>query len=64
MEQHIDVDPERATLLEVVLGSMFSSFEKLRRSPINVASEIGLGCCEVRAATRPCCGGRIAVALA
>jgi hypothetical protein len=33
MEQHIDVDGQHATLLEIVLGSMFSSFEKLRRQP-------------------------------
>lgn len=31
MEQHIQVDGERATLLQIVLGSVFSSFEKLRR---------------------------------
>lgn len=33
LEQHIQVDDERATLLEIVLGSVFSSFEKLRRQP-------------------------------
>ena len=33
LEQHIQVDDERATLLQVVLGSMFSSFDKLRRQP-------------------------------
>ena len=31
MEQHIQVDGEHATLLQIVLGSVFSSFEKLRR---------------------------------
>jgi Carboxypeptidase regulatory-like domain len=31
LQQHIHVDDRRATLLEIVLGSMFSSFEKLRR---------------------------------
>src|SRR5271154_6809960 len=31
IEQHIDVDSQHATLLQIVLGSMFSSFEKLRR---------------------------------
>lgn len=33
LEQHIQVEGERATLLEIVLGSVFSSFEKLRRQP-------------------------------
>ncbi len=33
MEQHVDVNTEHATLLEIVLGSVFSSFEKLRRQP-------------------------------
>ena len=31
MEQHVDVNTEHATLLQIVLGSVFSSFEKLRR---------------------------------
>ncbi len=33
MEQHIQVDGQHVALLEVVLGSVFSSFEKLRRQP-------------------------------
>ncbi|MGA8366063.1 MAG: carboxypeptidase-like regulatory domain-containing protein [Candidatus Acidiferrales bacterium] len=33
IEQHIEVSGERTTLLEIVLGSVFSSFEKLRRQP-------------------------------
>ncbi len=33
IEQHIEVSVERTTLLEIVLGSVFSSFDKLRRQP-------------------------------
>jgi hypothetical protein len=33
MEQHIEVGDQRTTLLEVVLGSVFSSFEQLRQQP-------------------------------
>ena len=33
IEQHIEVADQRTTLLEVVLGSVFSSFEKLRQQP-------------------------------
>lgn len=33
MDQHIQVSSEHTTLLEIVLGSVFSSFEKLRRQP-------------------------------
>ncbi len=33
IEQHIEVSGERTTLLEIVLGSVFSSFEQLRRQP-------------------------------
>jgi len=33
MEQHIQVSNQHTTLLEIVLGSVFSSFEKLRRQP-------------------------------
>lgn len=33
MEQHIEVSDQRITLLEVVLGSVFSSFERLRQQP-------------------------------
>jgi hypothetical protein len=33
LEQHVQVSDRHGTLLQVVLGSMFSSFEKLRRQP-------------------------------
>ena len=33
MEQHVEVSTEHATLLQVVLGTVFSSFEKMRRGP-------------------------------
>jgi Carboxypeptidase regulatory-like domain len=33
IEQHVEVNDQRLTLLEIVLGSVFSSFEKLRRQP-------------------------------
>jgi hypothetical protein len=33
IEQHIQVNDEHTTLLEIVLGSVFSSLEKLRRQP-------------------------------
>jgi hypothetical protein len=33
IEQHVEVNSEHTTLLEIVLGSVFSSFEKLRRAP-------------------------------
>lgn len=33
MQQHVLVDDQHATRLEIVLGSVFSSFEKLRRQP-------------------------------
>jgi hypothetical protein len=33
MEQHIQVGDQRTTILEVVLGSVLSSFEKLRQQP-------------------------------
>ena len=33
MEQHIKVSDERVTLLQVVMGSVFSSFEQLRQQP-------------------------------
>lgn len=33
MEQHVQVSDQHTTLLEVVLGSVFSSFDKLRRQP-------------------------------
>lgn len=33
IEQHVEVNTEHATLLQIVLGTVFSSFEKLRRGP-------------------------------
>jgi hypothetical protein len=33
MQQHIQVSSDHSTLLEIVLGSIFSSFERLRRQP-------------------------------
>lgn len=33
MEQHVEVSSQRATLVEIVMGTVFSSFEKLRRQP-------------------------------
>jgi hypothetical protein len=33
MEQHVEVNDQRITLLEIVLGSVFSSLERLRRQP-------------------------------
>ena len=38
MEQDVKVDDQRITLLEIVLGSVFSSFEKLRRQPVQQLS--------------------------
>ena len=38
IEQHIQVDQQHAALLQVVLGSVFSSFDKLRRQPDQHAS--------------------------
>ena len=33
IEQHVEVNSEHATLLQIVLGTVFSSFEQLRRGP-------------------------------
>lgn len=33
MDQHVEVTSEHTTLLDIVLGSVFSSFEKMRRQP-------------------------------
>lgn len=33
MEQHVQVNGDHSTILEIVLGSIFSSFERLRRQP-------------------------------
>jgi hypothetical protein len=38
MQQHVRVDDTHITLLEIVLGSLFSSFEKLRRQPTQSGS--------------------------
>jgi hypothetical protein len=54
MEQHVDVNTEHATLLEIVLGSVFSSFEKLRRqSDAPVDSDDWTWVLRTSAATRP-----------
>jgi hypothetical protein len=54
MEQHVDVNTEHATLLEIVLGSVFSSFEKLRRQPDQPAdSDDWTWVLRTSAATRP-----------
>jgi hypothetical protein len=54
MEQHIQVDDQRATLLEIVLGSVFSSFEKLRRPADQpVAADDWTWVLRTSAATRP-----------
>ena len=54
MEQHVQVDSQHATLLEIVLGSVFSSFEKLRRpSDEPVASDDWTWVLRASAATRP-----------
>lgn len=54
MEQHIQVDGQRAPLLEIVLGSVFSSFEKLRRqSDQPVAADDWTWILRTSAATRP-----------
>jgi len=54
MEQHVDVNTEHATLLQIVLGSVFSSFEKLRRqSDQPVDSDDWTWVLRTSAATRP-----------
>jgi hypothetical protein len=54
IEQHIQVDTQRATLLEIVLGSVFSSFEKLRRQQDQpVAPDDWTWVLRSSAATRP-----------
>ena len=54
IEQHVDVNTEHATLLEIVLGSVFSSFEKLRRQPDQPAdSDDWTWVLRTSAATRP-----------
>ena len=54
MEQHLDVNTEHATLLQIVLGSVFSSFENLRRqSGQPVDSDDWTWVLRTSAATRP-----------
>jgi hypothetical protein len=54
MEQHVDVNTEHATLLQIVLGSVFSSFEKLRRQDDQPAdSDDWTWVLRTSAATRP-----------
>ena len=54
IEQHIKVTDQRLTLLEIELGSVFSSLEKLRRQPEQRRSPpmTGPGCCGTSASTR------------
>lgn len=53
MEQHIQVDGQHPALLQIVLGSVFSSFEKLRRQPDQpVASDDWTWVLRTAAATR------------
>lgn len=54
VEQHIQVTEEQATLLEIVVDSVFSSFEKLRREPDQtVSSDDWTWVLRSSAATRP-----------
>jgi hypothetical protein len=39
IEQHIQVSDQQTTVLEVVLGSVFSSFEKLRQQPNQIVDK-------------------------
>src|SRR6185437_15760819 len=59
VEQHVRVNGEQATLLEIVVDSVFSSFEKLRRNRMTqFPPTTGLGCCEARRPHALCCAGR------
>ncbi len=54
IEQHVEVNEQHATLLEIVLGSVFSSFEKLRRqSDEPVSTDDWTWVLRTSAATRP-----------
>ena len=54
VEQHVRVNGEQATLLEIVVDSVFSSFEKLRRQPDDtVSSDDWTWVLRSAAATRP-----------
>jgi len=54
IEQHIQVNDEHTTLLEIVLGSVFSSLEKLRRQPDQqVSADEWTWVLRSAAATRP-----------
>src|SRR6185437_8907711 len=54
VEQHVRVNGEQATLLEIVVDSVFSSFEKLRRQPDEtVSSDDWTWVLRSAAATRP-----------
>src|ERR1700693_3133655 len=54
IEQHIQVNDEHTTLLEIVLGSVFSSLEKLRRQPDQqVSADEWAWVLRSSAATRP-----------
>jgi hypothetical protein len=55
IEQHVEVNDQHATLLEIVLGSVFSSIEKLRRQPDQqpVGTDDWTWVLRTSAATRP-----------
>ncbi len=54
VEQHVRVSEDQATLLEIVVDSVFSSFEKLRRQPDQtVSSDDWTWVLRSSAATRP-----------
>ncbi len=53
IQQHIQVNDQQTTLLEIVLGSVFSSFDKLRRQPNDlVASDEWIWVLRSASATR------------
>jgi hypothetical protein len=54
IEQHIQISGDRTTLLEIVMGSVFSSLEKLRRAPDqNMPSDEWIWVLRSSSATRP-----------
>lgn len=54
IEQHIQISSQHTTLLEIVMGSVFSSLEKMRRAPDQqVASDEWVWVLRSSAATRP-----------
>jgi hypothetical protein len=54
IEQHIQISGDHTTLLEIVMGSVFSSLEKLRRAPDqNMPSDEWIWVLRSSSATRP-----------